>query len=259
MPAGADSYPGVLKELNISSPEKDFPVRKVITWTPDVSADQIDNLPIVYFLHGWPGTPVSMMSATVNALATSFDNGTAPFIAVFPDGNAKTHIDSEWADSADKKAMIETWLTKNVIQTVEAGNIRSRSNRAIAGFSMGGYGAAIIGLHHPELFSQVVTLAGYFVIDDLTNAYGIKPNNSNKIKYQDPSNFLNKANKIRWFLAESNQEYTTLIRGQADQWAKKLKTVKAKYVTSKLPGGHSYAFVTSEMAPVTTWFAWGKN
>jgi S-formylglutathione hydrolase FrmB len=148
MPAGADSYPGVLKELNISSPEKDFPIRKVIIWTPDVSADQ---------------------------------------------------------------------------------------------------------------FSQVVTLAGYFVIDDLTNAYGIKPNNSNKIKYQDPSNFLNKANKIRWFLAESNQEYTTLIRGQADQWAKKLKTVKAKYVTSKLPGGHSYAFVTSEMAPVTTWFAWGKN
>lgn len=253
----AATFKSSLAELKVASPEKDFPIRSVWVLTPAVDPADVDTLPVVYMLHGWPGSPQGLISGVQETLATAFTNGVAPFIAVFPDGNALTHSDSEWADSYDGKAMVETWLTKNVIAAVEGKNIRDRSNRAILGFSMGGYGAAIIGLHHPELYGQVVTLAGYFVVDDLTNAFGPGAETDKKHTYQTPSTFLKVAKKMRWYVAESKFDYTTLIRGQAAAWGTKLKNVKATYtVDNKLVGGHSYAYVQAELPFVTKWFKW---
>ena len=245
-----------LVELKIPSPEKDFPMRDVYVWTPAVAASQIPELPVVYMLHGWPGTPNGIMGAMIAPLAAAFAKYGKPFIAVFPDGNAKTHIDSEWADSYDGRAMIETWLTTNVINTVEAGDIRPAADRAILGFSMGGYGAAIIGLHHPELFGQIITLAGYFVTDDLTNAFGGTATHAAKVAYQTPSNFLKTANQSRWFLSESTQDFTALIHGQAAAWGKKLKSVKENYTISELPGGHTYVYVANEIPNIVKWLNW---
>jgi S-formylglutathione hydrolase FrmB len=254
--AHSQSMPGTMKILQVPSPEKDFPVRNVYVWTPPVDSETVSTLPVVYMLHGWPGTPNGLISGTVDGLANAFANGTQPFIAVFPDGNAKTHIDSEWADSYDHNAMIETWLTHNVIAAVEGDNIRTRTNRAIMGFSMGGYGAAIIGLHNPQLFSQVITIAGYFIEDDLTNAFGRAPSNKAKISYQNPSSYLSRANQFRWFLGYSPTDINTLIQGQAQSWGTKIATVKASYYLSPMSGGHSYAMVDSQMAPLTKWLKW---
>jgi S-formylglutathione hydrolase FrmB len=257
-PASKGSIPkSKIVQLKVKSPEKDFPIRSVYVMTPAVPANQVALLPVVYMLHGWPGSPSGLIAGVEEPLESAFANGAAPFIAVFPDGNALTHSDSEWADSYDGRAKIETWLTTAVIKTVEAGNVRSGADRAILGFSMGGYGAAIIGLHHPELFGQVVTLAGYFVLDDLTNAFGLGVETDAKHKYQNPLTFLKVANKARWFLGESHDDYTPLIRGQAAAWAAKLKTVKATYATSYAPGGHSYVFVTNEIPGLLKWFKWG--
>lgn len=242
--------PGTLLHLKVASPEADFPLRDVWVWTPPLGKLDRSTLPVVYMLHGWPGSPASMISGVVKPLTNAFAQGAKPFIAVFPDGNAKTHPDSEWADSYDKKAMIETWITTRVIPAVESDRIRSSDERAIVGFSMGGYGAAIIGLHHPELFTQIATLAGYFIIDDLTGAFG-----SNKSK-QTPVAYLKRANKFTWFLAEGKDDYTIPIRGQAVNWATKLKTVKAKYVLQRPSGGHSFTFVSSEVPAIAKWLVW---
>ena len=246
-----------LVKLSVPSAEKDFPIRSVWVMTPAVPESEVAKLPVVYMLHGWPGSPSGLITGVENALTVTFANGAAPFIAVFPDGNALTHFDSEWADSYDGRAKIETWLTTTVIQTVEAGNLRNRNNRAILGFSMGGYGAAIIGLHHPTLFGQVVTLAGYFAIDDLTGAFDSGPTSVAKHIYQNPVTFLKVANKVRWFLGESPDDYTQLIRGQAAAWGAKLKSVKASYSIKYAPGGHSYLFVGREIPLVVKWFKWG--
>jgi len=246
-----------MRLIKVASPEKDFPLRNVYELIPAVPAEEVDLLPIVYMLHGWPGSPIGLIAGVQTPLMTAFAKGARPFIAVFPDGNATTHSDSEWADSFDGQAMVETWLTTKVIPAVESRNIRSRSDRAIFGFSMGGYGAAIIGLHHPELFGQVVTLAGYFLIDDLTNAFGPEATSAKKHAYQTPINYLKTAKKMRWFLGESRQDYTQLIRGQAATWSTKLKSVKAPYSTSSANGGHSYIFVNGEIPIILKWFKWG--
>ena len=141
----------------------------------------------------------------------------------------------------------------------EGSNIRNRTDRAIFGFSMGGYGAAIIGLHHPELYGQVVTLAGYFVVDDLTGAFGLGAETDKKHAYQTPSAYLKVAKKMRWYVGESKFDYTALIRGQAAAWGAKLKSVKATFtVNTKLSGGHSYTYVQAEIPNVLRWFTWSK-
>ena len=242
--------PGTLAHLKVASPETDYPIRDVWVWTPPLGKLDRSSLPVVYMLHGWPGSPASMISGIVKPLTTAFAHGAKPFIAVFPDGNAKTHVDSEWADSYDKRAMIETWITTKVIPAVESDRIRSSQERAIIGFSMGGYGAAIIGLHHPELFTQIATMAGYFIVDDLTGAFG-----SNKTT-QTPSTYLNRANQFTWFLAEGKDDYTLPIRGQAANWATKLKKVKAKYLLQRPSGGHSFTFVADEVPLIAKWLVW---
>lgn len=244
--------PGTLLHLKVTSPETDYPLRDVWVWTPPIGKLDRSTLPVVYMLHGWPGSPASMISGVVKPLTAAFAQGVKPFIAVFPDGNAKTHPDSEWADSFDKKAMIETWITTKVIPTVESDRIRSSHERAIVGFSMGGYGAAIIGLHHPELFTQIATMAGYFIVDDLTGAFGSKK------ATQTPSAYLKRANRFTWFLAEGKDDYTIPIRGQALSWAGKLKKAKAKYVLQTPRGGHSFVFVAGEVPLIAKWLVWPK-
>lgn len=243
---------GSLVEIAVTSPEPDYPLRKIYTWTPPIKNIDSASLPVVYLLHGWPGSPLSMIAGVTTQLLKLFQTGTRPFIAAFPDGNAKTHVDSEWADSSDSKAMIETWLTTNAITAVEGSRVRSRSERAIAGFSMGGYGAAIIALHHPDLYSQVVTLAGYFLVDDLTAAF----KGPAKIAYQNPNNFMAAAKKLRWYVAEAKDDFTTPIRGEMARWSKKLTALKIPVMTSSPFGGHSFAFVGSEALIFGKWFIW---
>jgi len=245
---------GKILHLRIASPESDYPVRDVYVWTPPLGKLDRSSLPVVYMLHGWPGSPSSMIESVVKPLTAAFAKGAKPFIAVFPDGNAKTHPDSEWADSYDKKAMIETWITTKVIPVVETDRIRTNKERAIVGFSMGGYGAAIIGLRHPQLFSQIATMAGYFIIDDLTGAFGT----TKKIVAQTPSTYLKSANQSKWFLSEATDDYTPLIRGQAVSWAAKIKNVKAKYILHPGSGGHSFIFVGKEIPVIAKWFIWPK-
>ncbi len=249
----AETYQtGSLIQLKVPSPEKDYPIRNVWVWTPPLGNLDRDTLPVVYMLHGWPGSPQSVLAAVAKPLATAFAAGAKPFIAVFPDGNAKTHVDSEWADSSDKKAMIETWITTNLISAVEGSHIRPKEARAIMGFSMGGYGAAIIGLHHPDLYSQIIPISGYYVIDDLTGAFVGK----DKIAFQSPVNYLSAAHNFRWFLAEGQNDPTALIHGQATSWWTKLNKLGVKATLNLPPGGHSFALVTSLMTPMAKWLTW---
>jgi len=249
----AETYQtGSLIQLKVPSPEKDYPIRNVWVWTPPLGNLDRDTLPVVYMLHGWPGSPQSVLAAVAKPLATAFAAGAKPFIAVFPDGNAKTHVDSEWADSSDKKAMIETWITTNLISAVEGSHIRPKEARAIMGFSMGGYGAAIIGLHHPDLYSQIIPISGYYVIDDLTGAFVGK----DKLAYQSPINYLSAAHNFRWFLAEGQNDPTALIHGQATSWWTKLNKIGVKATLNLPPGGHSFALVASVMAPMAKWLSW---
>jgi S-formylglutathione hydrolase FrmB len=111
--------------------------------------------PVVYLLHGMPGSPWSF----VNALRLSSVADTLPpFIAVAPAAGPDGRYDGEWAGPW------EDWLVGGVVPWVDAHlpTLADGSNRVLAGLSAGGYGAIDIGLRHPGLFGTLESWSGYF-------------------------------------------------------------------------------------------------
>jgi putative tributyrin esterase len=117
--------------------------------------------PVVYLLHGMPGSPWSYINSL--SLATLGDNligrhEARPFIAVVPVAGPSGHYDGEWAGEW------EQYLVQRVVPWVD-GHLpiaRAAGDRTIAGLSAGGYGAVDIGLRHPRLFGRLESWGGYF-------------------------------------------------------------------------------------------------
>lgn len=114
--------------------------------------------PALYWLHGTDGGIVG-----VRPMAKLFDDaieaGKVPaMIVVFVNGLPRRL----WADAKDGSSPVETVFLTEVIPDVDKAfrTVAKREGRILEGFSMGGYGAARLGLKHPELFAGISILAG---------------------------------------------------------------------------------------------------
>jgi S-formylglutathione hydrolase FrmB len=117
--------------------------------------------PVVYLLHGMPGSPSEFLDGT--EIAQFADNAIAagavrPFVAVMPAAGTRRRYNGEWAGSW------EGALVDNVVPWVDANlpTVAAPRGRVIAGLSAGGYGAVDIALRHPDLFGAAESWSGYF-------------------------------------------------------------------------------------------------
>jgi enterochelin esterase-like enzyme len=125
-------------------------------------------LPTLYLLHGTPGTPDGLFALGVGErLDSLIDSGGAPaMIVVAPSGGRRPDSDTEWDDSiADAGARWGTFVTRDLVAAIDADypTKRGRDSRAIAGVSMGGYGAINLALGHTATFGIAASWSGYFV------------------------------------------------------------------------------------------------
>jgi S-formylglutathione hydrolase FrmB len=122
--------------------------------------------PVIYFLHGLPGTGTSYQGNDwlFDALASA---GQA--ILVLPQGARDSDSDPEYLDWGQGRNWA-TYISTEVPRYVDAHfrTIRSRAGRAIIGISAGGYGATEIGLNHLDRFSVIESWSGYFHPTDPT-------------------------------------------------------------------------------------------
>ncbi|MCL6103610.1 MAG: esterase family protein [Bacteroidetes bacterium] len=124
----------------------------------DYSVNQ-RSYPVVYLLHGYSDDETGWIQfGQANQIV---DKGVAegkvpPCILVIPDGRV-----TWYCNSYDKKDNWEDVFTQEFMPAIEKEyRIRAkREFRAIAGLSMGGYGALKISMRHPELFSTCVALS----------------------------------------------------------------------------------------------------
>jgi len=120
-----------------------------------------DRYPVVYLLHGLPGSPSEYIDGTrLGEFADSqIAAGTVrPFIAVIPAAGTSPGYDGEWAGPW------ETALVDDIVPWVDAHlpTLATASGRTIAGLSAGGFGAVDIALRHPGLFGTAESWSGYF-------------------------------------------------------------------------------------------------
>jgi hypothetical protein len=125
---------------------------------PGYSPDQ--RYPVVYFLHGFWGSPSSFVHGLrlADAADTQIASGRAlPFIGVMPPGGPMTkRADDEWA------GVWEDYVVRDVVRWVDGRLPSDPARRAIAGLSAGGFGAVDIGLRHPRMFRTLESWGGYF-------------------------------------------------------------------------------------------------
>lgn len=120
-----------------------------------------DRYPVLYLLHGMPGSPSEYLDGT--QLAERADQEIAaqrlrPFIAVMPAAGTKRGYNGEWAGPW------EDGLVERTVPWVDANlpTIPAAAGRVIAGLSAGGFGAIDIALRHPDLFGATESWSGYF-------------------------------------------------------------------------------------------------
>lgn len=110
--------------------------------------------PVLYLLHGYSGD----YSIWHRRTRIEWYVRDMPLIVVMPDGAT-----SFYANSGQCGAY-EDHIVKDVVGLIERTfpAARKRSARAVAGLSMGGYGAMMLGLKHAEKFSVVSSHSGVF-------------------------------------------------------------------------------------------------
>jgi putative tributyrin esterase len=109
--------------------------------------------PVLYLLHGKAGDHTDWSKRAPLREAV----GQAPLIVVMPDGDDGWYVD--WADG---KHGYEGQIVRDLIPHVDGAyrTLAAREGRALAGLSMGGYGAVKLALTHPDLFVSAGSLSG---------------------------------------------------------------------------------------------------
>jgi enterochelin esterase-like enzyme len=140
---------------------------RVLVYLPPGYSGAGKTYPLAIFLHGVPGRPEDFVThGVVQRIDALISSGRiAPFVAAFPQGSDHPNDDNEWADSARRPGeRWESYVANDVVAFVQSSyRVRTdRAGRAIAGASMGGFGAMNIALHHRDEFGVVESWSGYF-------------------------------------------------------------------------------------------------
>lgn len=110
--------------------------------------------PVLYLLHGYTDDYSAWVTkSNLLQYARAYEE-----IIVMPEGGTGWYVNNQ----RDPKLQWEDYLTQDLIPYVDGHyrTVAAREGRAIAGLSMGGYGAMTLGLRHPDLFAAIASMSG---------------------------------------------------------------------------------------------------
>ena len=217
---------------------------------PDYRRSKATRYPVLYLLHGLGGHYGDWLTRTnVADYAAQYR-----MIIVMPEGN-----DSWYVDGASGMKY-ESYLLKELLPDVDKRyrTIQSRYGRAIAGLSMGGYGAIKFGLKNPSTFAFAGSMSGAlapatWTADDLKNLKTIY--DSLPPVFGAAGSDVRKANDIFQMVQGMSPArvaalpYFYLDSGTEDfffegnhRFAELLREKKIPHEYRELPGDHSWQF-----------------
>lgn len=179
-PAPAGGH-GIVVTEHVASPALGVTKAVVVYLPAGYAADPARRWPVYYFLHGLGGDETNWTQR--GELDKVADKLGVEAIIVMPDGDNSFYTDSATPMDYDacmkdgtglfiptqprpetcvKTPNYEAWITKDLISWTDATyrTIAKRESRAIAGLSMGGFGALQLGLRHKDLFAAAVSHSG---------------------------------------------------------------------------------------------------
>ena len=145
---------------NLEGESADRPA--VIVLPPSYASEPRRRYPVVYALHGY-SIGAQQWTQEIHVPQTvegAFAKGAHEMIIVFPD--SKTAYGGSFYSSSPTVGDFETYVVRDVVQYVDAHyrTLATRASRGLVGHSMGGYGAARLGMRHPEVFGALYVMSG---------------------------------------------------------------------------------------------------
>ncbi len=200
--------------------------------------------PVLYLLHGLSGHYSDWVSRTnIADYAAQYR-----LIVVTPEGNDSWYIDN-----------YETYILQELIRDVQQRyrTIEARYGRAIAGLSMGGYGAIKFGLKSPHTFALAASMSGAFGITRFTDeqvpaswreslklfgTIGSETRKANDLFEIIGKLSPERVRSLPYFYFDCGTEDSPLIFPQNRELAVLLSEKKIPHEYRELPGDHSWAY-----------------
>ena len=128
---------------------------------PSYSTDKRRRYPVVYALHGY-SIGAEQWSKEIHVPQTiegAFAQGAQEMIVVLPD--SKTVHNGSMYSSSMTTGDFEQFIAKDVVAYIDGHyrTIPNRASRGLVGHSMGGYGAARIGMKHADIFGSLYIMS----------------------------------------------------------------------------------------------------
>jgi enterochelin esterase-like enzyme len=246
-PAGASAASGTVSTEQFRSPAlgrtETYTLYRPPGYAAAVRAGR--RFPVLYLLHAPPGSPVGYLQ--IGAVAVRMDELLAahrikPFMIVIPDGHtAVDGNDTEWANAGAGR--YEQFVTDTVHAVDQRwATIPSRADRALAGLSEGGYGAANVTLHNLATFGTFESWSGYFT---QTPTYAFQGASAAALRANSPRDYVaSLAPQLRRL-----PTYAFLYRGTRDRitsaadtygFAARFSAAGGHVVVRQYPGSHNW-------------------
>lgn len=152
----------------------DSPDRAVSIYLPpnyDVETDR--KYPVIYLLPGylnkhdtWYGRRPLKFKMDVLLDSLISHEIIRPMIVVSP--NAFNKYYGSFYTNSDVSGNWEDYIVKDLVEYMDSNyrTLAKADSRGVAGHSMGGYGAIMIGMKHPKIFKATYSLSGAFLVLD---------------------------------------------------------------------------------------------
>lgn len=253
-----------LRHLSFYSPSVGRTMRVVVLVPTDYKPARA--YPVLYLLHGYGG---DQNDWTTKSNLVSYTSA-LPIIIVMPEANNSWYVNSE----TNPKAKYENYIMGDLPRFIESHFRIDTAREAIAGLSMGGYGAVVLALRHPGKFQFVGDLSGAISIpqiidsvqDDphfvVSNAQkGIMPNviktfGKNNKRFRDDHNVFDllardPRSEIPYFyIAAGTNDPYVMFRPTDHMFIDSLHAKGVSYDYHERPGSHDWKFWNWEAKPM---------
>lgn len=226
---------------------------------PDYDTSRATRYPVLYLLHGLTGHYSDWATKTnVADYAAEYR-----IIVVMPEGNDGWYTDSATITTDKYESYILQELLPDVQQRYRT--IEARYGRAIAGLSMGGYGAIKCGLKSPQTFVFAASMSGAFGVtrfsekdipqlwQESVKLFG--PVGSDTRKANDLFEIISKLSVARvsslpYFYFDCGTEDSPLIFSYQRELSALMFERKIPHEYRELPGDHSWGYWDSQVQEI---------
>ena len=154
-----------ISTAKVSANAVNGPHRVRITFPNDYFTSGATRYPVLYLLHGGAGGNSAQWTTGGGAVEPLTDG--KPLITVMPDGG-KVGWYTDWVDQSQGAQNWRDFHIDQLIPWIDANlrTIATKQGRAIAGLSMGGFGAVRYAEDRPDLFAFVGSFSGALDLGD---------------------------------------------------------------------------------------------